>query len=158
MAPLRFPHLHRSRLGSIIMAAKSRMPTGSGWRSAKFNNKLEAAIGIFSRNDPMPIKKKDYFLKGYICPYSGFRIHGPDLYDIAQWIKRVLVSRRKDINLPTGGFIKGKHGMMGLEHLTGVWLPQHRDFERRFPGVAEKLFSPEFVRCLGFIVTDKKST
>jgi hypothetical protein len=117
---------------------------------------MESTLAIFSRNDPLPIKKKDYALKGYICPYSGFQVHGPDLYRIAQSIKSVLISRRKDINLPTGGVIKGKHGMMGLEHLTGVLIDQNPDFERRFPGVAEKLFSPKFVSYLGFIVTDKK--
>jgi hypothetical protein len=103
---------------------------------------MEAALGIFSRNDPMPIKKKDYFLKGYVCPYSGLQIHGPDLYEITQWIKGVLISRRKDVNLPTGGVLKGKHGMMGLEHLTDLWISQNSDYERRFPGVLEKLLSP----------------
>lgn len=66
------------------------------------------------------------------------------------------LAAQRYINLPTGGVIKGTHGMMGLEHLTDVLIGQNPAFERRFPGIAEKLFSPKFVRYLGFVVTDRK--
>jgi hypothetical protein len=107
-------------------------------------------FGLSAKERAMPIKWKDYMNKGFVGENNGSPLYSRDCYEIARWIRDILMLRRRGSNSKP----------MGMEHLKTMWRVDRPEFGYscgpELEKVLEDIFESTFISHLGFYVTDEK--